>query len=120
MSKSIMNPEGSNITVAGEEYNILFTLRVMNSIQDEFDEPTAIVINRLLDCAKQKEGNEVLCRFLPIVAKGKKNLTSEIVENNVSTRNLTDILLTILNEFNATVPTDDEVEPDPNQVSAQD
>ena len=120
MSKSIMNPQGSNITVAGGKYNILFTLKIMNDIQDEFDEPVADTINRMLDNAKQKEGNELLCRFLPIAAKGKKELTKEVIENNVNTRNLIGILATILNEFNDTMPTDDEVDPDPNQVSAQD
>lgn len=122
---SDLRPKGTKIKLGKEEYGLRFTLNAIDDIQDHFDMAIedlnklfddsktrfknlkyllALLINEDIDCVKDETGEEV------------PHVDEKFVGRHIDSRNMQNIMGTILRAFTASTPEvgEDEV---PNEAS---
>ena len=119
---SDLRPEGIDIELGGEKRNFLFTLNVMDDLQDEFDEEFDAVIGRL---ESKRELPKVLKRIVAALInddcerKGKETkVTAREVGMMIAEQNLLAVQIAVLKAYGVSLPEPDE-DDFPNQESGQ-
>lgn len=122
---SDMQPRGIPLILDGKERHILFTLNVIDNIQDQFDLSLEDVIDQLTDKRKSNQTLKLLLEALledeierkefAGEAHGLKHYNSKEIGWLISQENVTEVTLAILRAYGVSLP---EPEDDyPNQES---
>ena len=122
---SDLKPKGTKIKLGKEEYGLRFTLNAIDDIQDHFDMAIedlnklfddsktrfknlkyllTLLINEDIDCVKDDTGEE------------KSHVDERFIGRHIDSRNMQEIMGTILKAFTSSTPEADEDEV-PNEAS---
>nr|DAV83583.1 MAG TPA: tail tube protein [Caudoviricetes sp.] len=123
---SDLRPKGVTITIDGTERNLLFTLNVIDEIQDHYDMAMTEVWDKLTDKREaEKTIRYLLCTLLNDEAEREKrngrelkNYTEKEVGWIISVDDVDEILSALLKAYGVSLPEPDEDE-HPNQKSGQ-
>lgn len=123
---SDLRPKGTPVMINGEERNLLFTLNVIDEIQDHYDAPMTEVWDRLTDKRKSdKTIRYLVCTLLnDEVAREKRNgkdlksYTEEEVGWAITVKNVNEIMMALLSAYGMSLPEPDE-DADPKAESGQ-
>lgn len=123
---SDLNPKGLEFVIGGAKRHLLFTLNVIDSIQDHYDLPVYDALKMLAEPRKQAKA---LKYFLTVLlndewerekAKGNKTLLKELTQKEVGwmldTSNLAPAVSAVIQAYSGSLPKPDE-DDDPNQKS---
>ncbi len=119
---SDLNPKGVSVMLDGEERRLLFTLNVVDEVQDHYDCAIEEVIDRLTD---KKESAKTL-RYLTTVllndeaerSEGRKAYTEKEVGWLIAQDNVLEVTVAVLKAYGLTFPKPDEYS-SPNGESGQ-
>nr|DAV48399.1 MAG TPA: tail tube protein [Caudoviricetes sp.] len=123
---SDLRPKGVTITIDGTERNLLFTLNVIDEIQDHYDMAMTEVWDKLTDKREaEKTIRYLLCTLLNDEAEREKrngrelkNYTEKEVGWIISVDDVDEILSALLKAYGVSLPEPDE-DGHPNQKSGQ-
>lgn len=123
---SDLRPKGTPVMINGEERNLLFTLNVIDEIQDHYDAPMTEVWDRLTDKRKSdKTIRYLVCTLLNDEAarekrngKDLKSYTEEEVGWAITVENVNEIMMALLSAYGMSLPEPDE-DDDPKAESGQ-
>lgn len=123
---SDLRPKGATITIDGTERNLLFTLNVIDEIQDHYDMAMTEVWDKLTDKREaEKTMRYLLCTLLNDEAEREKrngrelkNYTEKEVGWIISVDDVDEILSALLKAYGVSLPEPDE-DGHPNQKSGQ-
>lgn len=122
---SDLRPKGTKIKLGKEEYGLRFTLNAIDDIQDNFD----ISISQLTDLFKDEKKQIKSLRYLLTLlinedidctndetGESKTHLEERYVGRHIDSKNMQEIMSTILQAFSSSTPETDEDEI-PNEAS---
>lgn len=123
---SDLRPKGVTITIDGTERNLLFTLNVIDEIQDHYDMAMTEVWDKLTDKREaEKTIRYLLCTLLNDEAEREKrngrelkNYTEKEVGWIISVDDVDEILSALLKAYGVSLPEPDE-DGHPNQKGGQ-
>lgn len=113
---SDLRPKGTPVVINGEERNLLFTLNVIDEIQDHYDAPMTEVWDRLTDKREsEKTIRYLVCTLLNDEAareqrngKELKSYTEEEVGWAITVENVNEIMMALLDAYGLSLPEPDE------------
>lgn len=125
---SDLKPIGEPITLDGVERHLLFTLNVVDTIQDHFECSLEEVINKLTDKKESSKALKyVLMELLNDEAdrqkhagddQGLKKYTEQEIGWLITQENILQVMVTVLRAYGLSIPEEDEFE-SPNAMSGQ-
>ena len=113
---SDLRPKGTPVVIDGEERHLLFTLNVIDEIQDHFDAPMSDVWDKLTDKREsEKTIRYLVCTLLNDEAareqrngKELKSYTEEEVGWAITIGNVNEIMMALLDAYGLSLPEPDE------------
>lgn len=106
---SDLRPRPVDITLGGKEYGLLFTLNVIDEIQDKTGQPISDIIDALEDKTKQFKTlkmmlalmiNEYIDEYMP----GEKYVTEKYVGRQIGTSGIAEMVDKIVSTLIASYP----------------
>lgn len=116
---SDLRPKGTKIKLGKEEYGLRFTLNAIDDIQDHFDIPISELTNLFKDEKKQIKSLRYLLTLLinedidctnDETGETKPLLDERYVGRHIDSKNMQEVMSTILRAFSSATPETDEDE----------
>lgn len=128
---SDLRPQGIAVEVGGQEYEILFTIAVIDEIQEKCNAPLIDAVRVAADAADGKTDRETMfefCKILTILINrdAKEQLTEQDVRNRLDIKAYKTVAWNVLKAYGISMPDpdeddefEDEEEPSPNGETGQ-
>ena len=121
---SDLQPKPTAITLGGKEYGLLFTINVIDAVQDKFD----IAISQLADLMRDDRKTFKVLRFLLAemineaiddAGNGEKHVDERAVGRKITPANMGNLSEAVLTAFTGSAPINDDEDISPNVMSEQ-
>jgi len=121
---SDLQPKPTTITLGGKEYGLLFTINVIDAVQDKFD----IAISQLADLMRDDRKTFKVLRFLLAemineaiddAGNGEKHVDERAVGRKITPANMGNLSEAVLAAFTSSAPANDDEQASPNVMSGQ-
>ena len=121
---SDLQPKPTTITLGGKEYGLLFTINVIDAVQDKFD----IAISQLADLMRDDRKTFKVLRFLLAemineaiddAGNGEKHIDERAVGRKITPANMGNLSEAVLTAFTGSAPANDDEDVSPNVMSEQ-
>lgn len=121
---SDLQPKPTKITLGGKEYGLLFTINVIDAVQDKFD----IAISQLADLMRDDRKTFKVLRFLLAemineaiddAGNGEKHVDERAVGRKITPANMGDLSEAVLTAFTSSAPANNDEDISPNVISEQ-
>lgn len=126
---SDLRPIGTPVKINGQEYNFLFTIGIIETVQEECNMPLVEIVHKIARLANYKTETEDMQCFNAVVAafvsadSGEK-ISSEYLDGTIRPADMQKVAVKILEAYGFAMPEPDEDEEesdeeDPNQKTGQ-
>ena len=121
---SDLQPKPTTINLGGKEYGLLFTINVIDAVQDKFD----IAISQLADLMRDDRKTFKVLRFLLAemineaiddAENGEKHVDERTVGRKITPANMGHLSEAVLTAFTRSAPANDDEDASPNAMSGQ-